>query len=79
MILCNNLLMSQTELNKLSKKIRSLRLKKKLTQERLSEISGVSYKHLQKIEGNYPHIPKLDTLQKLAKAFKISVSELLKL
>jgi len=70
--------MDEVLLNKLSKRIKELRKKNKLTQEELSEKSGVSYKHIQKLEGKYMHDPKLGTVSKIAKAFNISVSELLK-
>lgn len=60
------------------KNIKSLRTKKKFTQEELSELSGVGYKYLQMIEGkNAPNI-SLKTIEKLAKALKIAPSVLLK-
>ncbi len=70
--------MDEVLLNKLAKRIKELRKKSNLTQEELAEKSGVSYKHIQKLEGKYLHDPKLNTLKKLAKALKISLSELLK-
>jgi transcriptional regulator with XRE-family HTH domain len=70
--------MNEEILKKLANRIRKLRKENKFTQEELSEKSGVSYKHIQKLEGNYMHDPKLDTLRKLAAAFNISVSEFLK-
>lgn len=74
-----NTRMDEVQLNKLAERIKSLRKKNNLTQEDLAEKSGVSYKHIQKLEGKFLHDPKLDTLNKIAKAFKITVSELLKL
>lgn len=65
-------------LNKLAKRIVELRKQNNLTQEKLAEKSGVSYKHIQKLEGKYNHDPKLDTLNKIAKAFKIPLFQLLK-
>jgi len=62
---------------KLAKRIRELRKKKGLTQEKLSELSGIDYKHIQLLESNNPPAAKLDTIEKLAKAFKISPSKLL--
>jgi transcriptional regulator with XRE-family HTH domain len=70
--------MDEVTLKKLANRIRKLRKENKFTQEELSEKSGVSYKHIQKLEGNYMHDPKLDTLKKIAGAFNISVSKLLK-
>lgn len=62
---------------KLGKKIRELRKKKKLTQERLSELAGVDYKHIQLLESKNPPAAKIDTIEKLAKAFKISPSNII--
>ncbi|HBZ35951.1 MAG TPA: XRE family transcriptional regulator [Rikenellaceae bacterium] len=63
---------------KLAKRLRELRKRKSLTQEQLSELSGVDYKHIQLLESNKASAAKLDTIEKLAKAFSISPSELLK-
>ena len=62
---------------KLSKRIRELRKKRGLTQEKLSELSGIDYKHIQLLESKNPPAAKLDTLEKLAKALKISPSKLI--
>lgn len=61
---------------KLSKRIRELRKEVGITQEKLSELSGVDYKHIQQLEGKNPSAPTITTLEKLAKAFNITVSEL---
>jgi transcriptional regulator with XRE-family HTH domain len=63
---------------KLALRIRELRKKKGWTQDRLSEIANIDYKHIQLLESKNPPYPKLDTLEKLAKAFKIKPAELLK-
>ena len=63
---------------KLSMRIRELRKKKGLTQEQLSELSKVDYKHIQLLESKKTPAAKLDTIEKIAKAFHISPSELLK-
>ena len=70
--------MDEVLLYKLAKRIVELRKQNKLTQEQLAEKSGISYKHIQKLEGKYNHDPKLDTLNKIAKAFKIPLFQLLK-
>ena len=59
------------------KNIKSLRTKKKLTQEQLSELSGIGYKYLQMIEGKNPPNISLKTMEKLAKALKTTPSKLL--
>ncbi|MDD5691633.1 MAG: helix-turn-helix transcriptional regulator [Candidatus Omnitrophica bacterium] len=63
---------------KLAKRIKELRKKKGLTQEQLSEQSGIDYKHIQLLESNKASAAKLDTIEKLAKAFNMSPSKLLK-
>ncbi len=63
---------------KLATRIKELRKKHKLTQEDLAHISGVNYKHIQRMESKKPHNPQLDTIEKIAKAFKMQVWQLLK-
>ena len=62
---------------KLGKKIKQLRKEGGFTQEKLSEVAKIDYKYLQRIEGKNPPNLKLETLERVAKAFKISVSKLL--
>lgn len=62
---------------KLAKRLRQLRQKCGYTQEKLAEFSGVDYKHIQLLESSNPSTAKLDTIEKLAKAFKITPSKLL--
>ena len=62
---------------KLGKRIRQLRHKHGLTQDRLAEMTGIDYKYIQKIEGKEPPAIRIDTIEKLAKAFKVSCSKLL--
>jgi len=61
----------------LGKRIKELRKKRGFTQDKLSEITEIDYKYIQKIEGKNPPALKIDTLQRIAKAFNISVSKLL--
>ena len=62
---------------KTAKRIKELRRKRGYTQEKLSELSGIDYKYLQRMEGKSPPNIKIETIERLAKAFKISVSKLL--
>jgi len=64
--------------NKLAKQIRRLRQRFDYTQDRLAEIAGIDYKYVQRIEGKSPPAVRIDTLEKLAKAFRMTLSELLK-
>ena len=64
---------------KFSKRLRELRIKKKLTQERLAEIADISYKNVQYLESRNPTCPSLITLNKLAKALNIKLSKLLEI
>ena len=62
---------------KFSKRLKELRIKNGLTQEKLAELSGVSYKNIQYLESKKPTCPSLITINKLAKAFKIPTSKLI--
>jgi len=64
---------------KLAKRIRELRKKAGLTQEKLAELTGIDYKHIQLLESKNPPATKINTLEKIAKALKTTPSELLKL
>ena len=60
-----------------SKNVKMIRTKQNLTQEQLSEISGIGYKYLQMIEGKNPPNASLKTIEKLAKALKTTPERLL--
>ena len=62
---------------KLAVRLRKLREKHGFTQEKLAELSGIDYKHIQLLESNDPPAAKLDTIEKLAKAFKTTPSKLI--
>jgi len=64
---------------KFSRRLKELRLKKGMTQEELAETADISYKNVQYLESKNPTCPSLITLNKLAKAFGITISQLLKL
>ena len=62
---------------KFGKKLRKLRYQRGWTQEQLAEYADIAYKHVQRLEGKHPSPVKIDTIEKLAKAFKIKISKLL--
>ena len=62
---------------KLGRKLRQLRKRYGYTQQKLSELADIDYKHIQLLEGKNPSGVKIDTLEKLAKAFNITISKLL--
>lgn len=62
---------------KLALRIKTLRKKVGLTQDKLSEASGIDYKYIQRIEGKNPPNIKLETIEKLAKTLKTTPSKLL--
>jgi transcriptional regulator with XRE-family HTH domain len=63
----------------LANRIRELRAEHEMTQQALAEAAGIDYKSVQRLEAKHPQFyPKLDTLESLAKAFKISASELIR-
>lgn len=62
---------------KFSERLRNLRLKYNLTQLQLSELSGVDYRHIQLLESKTPCDIRISTLVKLAKAFKMTASDMI--
>lgn len=70
-------LMSEDIKKVFSKRLRQLRLKYGYTQQKLCELADIEYKHIQRLESNKPCDVKLSTVEKLAKAFDISISKLL--
>lgn len=60
-----------------SKRLRELRTRRGLTQQQLAERADLDYKHIQLLEGRHPSAPRLDTLEKLAKALGITITKLL--
>ena len=62
---------------KLAKRLKELRKAKRYTQEDLADKAGLAYKHIQRLESKAPNAAKIDTLEKLAKAFGINCSKLL--
>lgn len=63
---------------KLAKRLKELRKKAGLTQEKLAELSGIDYKHIQLLESKNPPSATLKTLEKIATALGISISSLTK-
>lgn len=57
-------------------RIKELREKKKLTQEQLSQMSGVSRATIIHLENNEEHEAKVGTLNSLANALGVPVSKL---
>jgi len=62
---------------KFSRRLRKLRQKHTLTQQQLAELAGIDYKHVQRLESRNPTDVKLETIEKLAKAFKLTCSKFL--
>jgi len=62
----------------IAKNIKKLRQEKGISQDRLSKLANLSLNSIVNIEaGNNPN-PTIETLEKIAKAFEISIDELLK-
>lgn len=60
-----------------ARRLRQLRKKHGYTQQKVAELANVEYKHIQRLESKKPCDVKLSTLEKIAKAFNISLSEFL--
>ena len=61
-----------------SGRLKILRIQQGLTQEKLAEMADISYKNIQYLESKNPTCPSLITLNKLAKAFGITIAQFLK-
>ena len=75
-LLCENYGVENINI-RFGKHLKALRREKKLTQEELAYLAGLEYKYIQRLEGKKPSSPTLNTLEKLAKAFKVSMPKLL--
>jgi len=64
--------------NKVSKNIRKLRQKKGISQDRLSKEADLALNTIVKIETGENPNPTLETLEKIAKALGVPVSDLFK-
>lgn len=60
-------------------RLKHLRKRHRITQERLAELAEISEKHVQRLESSQPCGVRLVTLDRIAQAFGISLSELLRL
>lgn len=58
-------------------KIYQLRLKKGWSQQELAERADIAVRHVQRLESKKPSPVKIDTIDKLAKAFNLPPSKLL--
>ena len=61
----------------LSKRIKELRSKSKISQDQLSKKANIPFSTLVKIEAGYTPNPSMETLIKIADAFGIGLDELL--
>jgi len=62
---------------KLADNMKKLRAKKGWSQQKLAEKSGLSYNTITKIEQGTAKEPIIQTVAKIAEAFKISIDELI--
>ena len=73
----NERMAERTVCVKLGRRIRALRDKNNLTQEELSARANISTKYLQNLEGKTPKTASIITIEKLSKAFGITISQFL--
>jgi len=64
--------------NSIGKKIKKLRQKNNLTQEKLAIKAGIPYTTLTKIESSVIKKPAVQTVLKIAKALNIKIEDLFK-
>ena len=70
--------MTKTSKSSLAKRIESLRKKQGLSQEKLARLADVSNNTIINIEAGINDNPTIETLRKIARAFGVSVEELVK-
>lgn len=61
----------------LAENIKQLRIKRKLSQESLARLAGISYNTIIKIESGASGNPTIKSLAGIAKALNVSVDELI--
>lgn len=61
-----------------ARRLKYLRKRSGITQERLAELANISEKHIQRLESREPYGVRLVTLERIAKAFGLSLSQLLR-
>ena len=64
--------------SKIGENIKKLRQQKRISQDRLSKKADLALNTIVKIEAGENPNPTLETLQKIAKAFNVSIEEILK-
>ena len=64
------------KLPKFAKNLKKYRLRKKLSQDRLSKKADISYNTITKIESGTIKSPTVDTAQKIARALGVSIDKL---
>lgn len=57
--------------------LKKYRLKKKLTQQQLADLTGIEYKYIQRLESKAPPAVRIDTIQRLSKSLDIEANKLL--
>ena len=70
--------MENNQTNKLGKKIKSLRVKVKLSQDEFARKADVPYTTLTKVETGVIKKPSVFVMAKIAKALNISLDDLIK-
>ena len=69
--------MAESSKTNLAKKVKQLRQKLGLSQEKLARLADVSNNTIINIEAGKQDNPTIDTLKKVAKALNVSVEELI--
>jgi transcriptional regulator with XRE-family HTH domain len=62
----------------IARNIKKLRREKGISQDRLSKLADLSLNTIVNVEGGNNSNPTIETIEKIAKAFNVSIDELLK-
>ena len=62
----------------IGKTVKKYRLQKGISQEKLARLADLAFPTIAKIEAGATPNPSIDTVQKIAKAFGVSIDDLMK-
>ncbi|EKD94347.1 MAG: transcriptional regulator, XRE family [uncultured bacterium] len=67
-----------SKITSINKNIKLYRKKRKISQDKLSKLAGITLHTLTKIESGATSDPRIETVKKIAQALSVSVDDLLK-
>jgi len=68
--------MESKKISTIGKNIKKYRAKREISQDKLSKLAGITLHTITKIESGVTPDPRIGTVEKIAKALKVSLDEL---